>query len=86
MASSKQTLDILNEYGWSMARVWLEYGWSMARVWLEHLFFRQERNFGPSGTNSFSVGNGLRSLRYAVMLVLMIVGVTGIWAQDYSGT
>lgn len=65
----------------------LEYGWSMAGVCLEHLFFRQERTFVPSRTNSFSVGNGLRFLRYAVCVILMmVVGVNEVKGQtDYSG-
>ena len=36
MASPRQTLSILNEYGKSMLRVCLEYGKSMPRVCLEY--------------------------------------------------
>ena len=75
MASSKHTLSILNEYGWSMAR-----------VCLERLSVRSERTLGPSGANSQSVGGGLRALRYVVMIaLLMVVGVNGVKAQIAEG-
>ena len=85
MAGSQQASDILNEYGKSKLRVWLEYGRSMGRAWLEHLFFRHERNLFPSRTNSFSVEYGLRALRYAALVVLMmVVGVSEMWGATVT--
>ena len=37
MQGCRHTLSILNEYGWSKARVWLEAAWSKARVCLEYV-------------------------------------------------
>lgn len=85
VASFKQALSRLM----SKPRVWLEYGWSMARVWLQYIFVRKERTLCPSRTNSQSVEHGLRFLRNAAMLLLlMVVGIGGVKAQtvDYSGT
>lgn len=50
-------------------------------------FVRKERTFGPSLTNSQSVGHGLHFLRYAAVLILMILGVGEMRGQavDYSG-
>lgn len=68
-------------------RVSIEYGYRMATVWLESVFVRKERTFGPSLTNSQSVGHGLHFLRYAAVLILMFLGVGEAWGQaDYSGT
>ena len=66
---------------------WSENAWSMARIWSENVFVRKERTLSPSRTNSQSVGHGLRFIRYAAMLLLMmVVGVNCAWAQtDYSG-
>ena len=62
-------------------RVSIEYGYRMATVWLESVFVRKERTFGPSLTNSQSVGHGLHFLRYAAVLILMFLGVGEAWGQ-----
>lgn len=73
------------------ARSWLEYGKGMGRVWLGHLLVRRERTLGLSGASSQSVGGVLHALRYAVLLMMVVMGVNA-WGQtkpvgnDFSGT
>ena len=77
MGGSRQALGRLME----QLRSSLEYGYSMGRVWLEHLSVRRERTLGTSGVNSQSEGSGLRVLRYAAMIVLMMfLGVNSVWS------
>ena len=46
---------------------------------------RWERILSPSGAYSQSVGNVLHTLRYAIILMMMVTGVN-VWGQeDYSG-
>ena len=71
MASSKQALGILNEYGWSMARVWLEYGKSKPRVWLEY------------GWSMLRVWLDA-CYRLVVMVVMMVAGVGEVWGTDIT--
>ena len=61
---------------------WSENAWSMARIWSENVFVRKERTLSPSRTNSQSVGHELRFIRYAAVLILMmVVGVSEIRGQ-----
>ena len=85
MASSKHTLGILNEYGKSKPRVWVEYGWSMVRVWLEAniLFPRREQNIPTLGTKHSHVGNKTGLRLFVTLLLMMVMGVSGVKATDY---
>ena len=55
--------------GKEQARSWLGYGWSMSKYFL----VRQERTLSLKGADSLSEGSGLRLLRYAMMLVVILV-------------
>ena len=93
MASPRQTLSILNEYGKSMLRVCLEYGKSMPRVCLEYgkSMPRVCLEYGKSMPRVCleyawsGVHTTKSALRYALMIVVMMIGVTGVWGQDHSG-
>ena len=75
------------EYAYSMPRVCLEYAKSMARVCLgvsqsgvSGLPVRSKRTPSPEQADSHSEVGGLRALRYAVFLMLVMIGVN-LWGQ-----
>ena len=79
--------------GYSMARVWVEYGYSMGRVCLSvsrsevsGLPVRSKRTPSPKQADSQSEVSGLCALRYAVCVIMVMMGVN-LWGQtdDYSG-
>ena len=74
------------EYGYSMGRVWLEHltrgqaPCEMARVCLDSLSVRRVRTLSPTPSDYQSDAFGLRSLRYVVcLLLMMVVGVNTVW-------
>ena len=67
----------------SMLRVWLEAAWSMARVWLEYAYSIFITRF----LRPFSSKRAELERRLVVSLFLLLVlGSTSVWGQDYSGT
>lgn len=66
----------------SMLRVWLEYAWSMAGVWLEYAYSIFITRF----LRPFSSKRAELERRLVVSLFLLLVlGSTSVWGQDYSG-
>ena len=66
----------------SMLRVWLEYAWKQPRVWLEYAYSIFITRF----LRPFSSKRAELERRLVMSLLLMlIVGSTSVWGQDYSG-
>ena len=99
MAGPSHTLSLLMsmlrvclEYGWSMARVWLgaakelqrsslEVAWSMVKVCLRYAYAIPTRFLRPFSSKRVELERRL----VVSMLLMLIVGSSSVWGQDYSG-
>ena len=93
-------LRVWLEYAWKQPRVWLEYAYSMPTVCLEtkNLFPYGEQNIPTLGTKHSQPGNKTGFLRpfsskraelerrlLVSLFLLLVLGSTSVWGQDYSG-
>ena len=84
------------EAAWSMARVCLEYAYThrtggqtpCAEVCLEtkNLFPYWEQNIPTLGTKHSQPGNKTGFRLLVSLLLMLVLGSTSVWGQDYSGT
>ena len=73
----------------SMLSVWLEYGWSMARVWVEYGSPTTRLRLVVGEITAHSrrdYGSLMTRLRLTISMLLMLtLGSSSVWGQDYSG-
>lgn len=73
----------------SMLRVWLEAAWSEARVWLEYDWsITRTGGLSPCDTahSRRDYGSLMTRLRLTISMLLMLtLGSSSVWGQDYSG-